>query len=425
MSKSDGATQHILIAGGGMVGLSLALMLDKCLPETVAITLVEGFAPPSSAQPAAYHPSFDARSTALSYSSATLYRALGLWDALAPGLGPIRTIHVSRRGRFGSSLLSAKEQGWDALGWVVENPCLGQALLAAVRACPRIVMHCPARVIDAQSTAQGMRVCLTGAGGDEDLAKRDRWLEADLLVIADGAESTLREKLGFLTRRKRYAQQALIANLAFERDHGGCAYERFTASGPLALLPLPASAQAKHRMALVWTLPPAAAAGMAEAEPAAFAEALTDALGSRLGRLQRVGERSCYPLTLTEAVEQVRRHCVVLGNAAHALHPVAGQGFNLALRDAHALSEALLAASRRGSSLGDTRVLECYAQGRDRDQGQTIAASDGLPELFMLSDPLFSLGRDLALSGMDLLPVLRRRFVREAAGMAALEAGHG
>jgi 2-octaprenyl-6-methoxyphenol hydroxylase len=156
-----------------------------------------------------------------------------------------------------------------------------------------------------------------------------------------------------------------------------------------------------------------------------FARALEEAFGQRLGRVTRVGSRHSYPLALTEAVEQVRRGMVVLGNAAHALHPVAGQGFNLALRDTQALAAALAAAVRAGDSPGDVRVLNDYAARRERDQAQTIAASDGLPRLFAIGDPVFAITRDLSLAGLDLVPAARRLFVQQAAGMAALEAVHG
>jgi len=398
-----------------MVGLSLALLLDDQLPEAVRITLVEGVSlPPESDPTPTYHPSFDARSTALSYSTARIYRDLGIWSALDPGLGPIHSIHVSRRGRLGSTRLLAREQGWEALGWVVENPCLGRALLDAVRSRPRIDLRCPTRVASARPSGGGMEV--TFECGEVTACA--------LLVIADGAESTLRDQLAFTTRRKSYAQEALIANLAFDQPHGGCAFERFTASGPLALLPLPPTVDAPSRMALVWTLPPAEAQRLEEAGEADFARALTDAFGQRLGRVRRAGARTRYPLVLTEALEQARRACVVLGNAAHALHPVAGQGFNLALRDARDLATAVAGAARRGEALGATAHLTAYAARRARDQEQTIAASDGLPALFMQSDPILSLGRDLALAGLDFLPALRREFVQQAAGMAALEAGH-
>jgi 2-octaprenyl-6-methoxyphenol hydroxylase len=415
----SGSAPHILIAGGGMVGLSLALLLNRRLPAPARITLVEGAAlPPAGAAPDAYHPSFDARSTALSYSTARIYRELGLWDLLAPGLAPIRAIHVSRRGRFGSSLLRADEQGWEALGWVVENPCLGRSLLTAVHRESRIELRCPARVVAA--TPQGLqvtvRVSTEGSEAEE---------QVDLLVIADGADSGLRDMLGFHTRRSSYGQDALIANLAFPQSLDGCAYERFTASGPLALLPLPATADARHRAALVWTQPPDAAEALAQAPETEFIDALVEAFGHRLGRPQKVGSRHRYALALTEAVEQVRRGMVLLGNAAHALHPVAGQGFNLALRDVAALGGSLASALATQQSPGDVTVLSQYLAQRQRDQAQTILASDGLPRLFAHSDPVIGLCRDLAMSGLDLLPAARRLFVAQAAGMAALEGTRG
>lgn len=404
---------HIVIAGGGMVGLSLALLLEQQLPGA-RITLVEKARLPGPGELGAYHPSFDARSTALSYSSIEVLRELGLWPALEPGLSPINEIHVSRRGRFGSSLLSSREMRWEALGWVVENAWLGRTLLAQAQRCERITLRCPAEVHAATPSTTGVQVQV----GEEAI-------HADLLVVADGAESRLRESLGFFTRRKRYGQDALIANIAFPRDHDGVAYERFTASGPLALLPLTGADSAPCRMALVWTLPPDDARRLGEIDEAAFARELVQAFGYRLGRPQRVGDRSSYPLVLTEAVEQARRGVVVLGNAAHALHPVAGQGFNLALRDAAQLCRTLRRGLDEGTALGDTGLLGDYLRQRQDDQARTIAASDGLPALFMSADPLLSLGRDLALAGMDFLPAARRYFVEQAAGVAALRDQHG
>ncbi|MEM9397076.1 MAG: 2-octaprenyl-6-methoxyphenyl hydroxylase [Pseudomonadota bacterium] len=401
--------EHIVVSGGGMVGLSIALLLADGLPDSCSISVLESTKGKSAS--GSYSPSFDARSTALSYSSALVFQRLGLWEDLEPGLSAIERIHVSTRQRFGSSELSAKEQGWKALGWVVENHWLGQVLLSAVAKNDRIDLRFEQRVTGLRPAASGFSLQLV-----------DREEHADLLIVADGANSQLRGFLGIGDKRRDYQQHALVANLAFAGQAQGIAYERFTNSGPLALLPLPPSLEEKNRLALVWSLPPSEAAELVEASDDEFASAFIAAFGQRLGRPTRVGHRTSYPLALVETREQVRSGCVILGNAAHSLHPVAGQGFNLSIRDADALARHLADADSDGASIGSLAVLNRYSHSRGDDQAQTIAASDGLPKLFMNSDPLVSLGRDLALAGLDLFPAARRQFVREAAGTASLEA---
>lgn len=403
--------RDIVIAGGGMVGVSLALELAAALPASVSITLVEGFPLPDPARGAAYHPSFDARSTALSFSSRKIYEQTGVWSALEAWLCDIARIHVSNRGRFGSAVLSSEEQGWPALGYVVENAWLGSALLRVLLARDRVEVLSPARVLEVIPAAEGVRLRVEGSP--------DKDWQAQLLIVADGADSGLRDALGIGVRRRAYDQAALIANVGFAQPHRHCAFERFTASGPLALLPLLGTAEVAHRSALVWTLPPAEAARLAEVEPVRFLEALQAAFGYRLGRFTRVGERATYPLARVEAEEQVRGGLVVMGNAAHTLHPVAGQGFNLALRDVAQLARTLAAAAP-GQPLGDLALLQRYRSRQQRDQRQTIGASDLLPNLFMRREVPLGLARDLALSGLDLVPALKRDFVRQAAGVAAL-----
>jgi 2-octaprenyl-6-methoxyphenol hydroxylase len=400
---------RILIAGGGMVGISLALHLARDCPAEAEITLVESV--PLTGGRADYHPSFDARSTALSRGSRLLYEALGVWPALARHAAPIEHIHVSRGGRFGSSALHAAEYGWPALGHVIENAWLGRTLLDALLATPRVRLCSPASAVAARPAGGCMQVSLDAG----------ETLSTDLLVIADGARSRLRDSLGLGASEKPYGQHALVANVAFARDHGGVAYERFTDSGPLALLPLPATGEAPHRAGLVWTLPEDSAEALAVAAPAAFLAALQRAFGYRLGRFTRVGERVTYPLSLLEVREPLRRHAVVIGNAAHALHPVAGQGFNLALRDVAALSSVLSAALREGEAPGSPQVLSRYAQRQAADQRRTIVASDALPRLFMHPNPVLALLRDLALSGLDIAPAAKGLFVRYAAGLASRE----
>ena len=406
--------RDIVIAGGGMVGASLALQLGTVLPEHISISLVEGFplpAPLAQGRPD-YHPSFDARSTALSYSSRLVYEKIQLWDELQQWLCPIDSIHVSSRGRFGSSLLRASDYGWHALGYVVENAWLGNALVQALHRRGRVEIFSPARVLGAVPSGRGMSLQLDG--------QAQPCIETALLLVADGASSGLREQLGVAVEEKPYRQHALVANVAFAQPHRGCAYERFTDQGPVALLPLLPSIPGEHRSSLVWTLSAAQAGHLQACPEEEFLQALQDRFGYRLGRMMRVGKRHSYPLALVQSSEQVRQGVVVMGNAAHALHPVAGQGYNLALRDVAELGSVLARGIVEGRSCGDLALLQRYLQRQRPDQDRTIQFSDRLPALFMQSDPVLGLARDLALSGLDLLPSLKREFVRHAAGVAAM-----
>lgn len=402
----------IVIAGGGMVGISLALQLARELPPDVSICLVESHPLPAplTGRGIEYHPSFDARSTALSYSSSLIYESLDIWKELMPWLCPIENIHVSSRGRFGSALMCARDYGWPALGYVVENPCLGNVLIQALYRGQRVEVRSPCRVQSARSGAGA--IILTLSSGDE--------VRAGLLVIADGAASALRERLGMAATEKTYHQHALVANITSARSHGGRAFERFTAEGPVAMLPLLSLPGAEHRSALVWTVTPEVAAQLKACSDGHFLQQLQRIFGYRLGRLVQVGERHSYPLSLVQSGEQVRRGVVVMGNAAHSLHPVAGQGFNLALRDAVCLSGTLAAGCNAGLAVGDLANLQRYERHQRADQQRTISLSDRLPQLFTLGDPVLGLARDLALSGLDVLPTLKQNFVRYAAGAAAL-----
>jgi 2-octaprenyl-6-methoxyphenol hydroxylase len=408
--------RDIVIAGGGMVGVSLALQLGALLPARTSISLVEGFPFPRPAAGAPdYHPSFDARSTALSFSSRLIYEKMGVWGDLQQWLCPIESIHVSSRGRFGSTVMRASDYAWPALGYVVENAWLGGALIQALYRQGRVELRSPARVVGA--TPGAGRIALRLAGGDGAAE-----LDAGLLLVADGAGSGLRERLGVAVQEKPYGQYALIANVATAEPHRGCAFERFTDRGPVALLPLLPAPGGRYRSALVWTLAPEEAAHLQGCPEAEFLRALQERFGYRLGRLLQVGERHSYPLALLQCDEQVRQGVVVMGNAAHALHPVAGQGFNLALRDVAELGAALASGMTAGLPPGDLAALQRYQRRQQPDQARTIQFSDRLPSLFMHGDPLLGLARDLALSGLDILPPLKREFVRYAAGLAFMGA---
>ncbi len=390
------ARVQLAIIGGGLVGASLALALQAgARARNWSILLVEPFAPGS-----AWQPSYDARSSALSYGTRQIYERLGLWSAIAERAEPILDIHVSDRGRFGAARLHAAEEGVPALGYVVENAWLGHCLWRALD--PEVVQwRCPAEVVGLQALEDGYRLRL----GDGEQ------LDCDLAVLADGGRSGLREQLGIEVRSTPYGQTALIANLTPGRAHAGQAFERFTDQGPMALLPL-----AENRCALIWTRPGADAERLAGLGDAALLAELQEAFGYRLGPFRQIGARHLYPLTLVEACEQVRPHLVVLGNAAHSLHPIAGQGYNLSLRDTLSLSEALLAGPERP---GDLATLRGYVERQQLDQELTVGFSDRVTRLFSNARPLPALARNLGLLGLDLLPPAKHWFARQAMGLGA------
>ncbi|TBU76252.1 2-octaprenyl-6-methoxyphenyl hydroxylase [Phytopseudomonas daroniae] len=384
----------LAIIGGGLVGASLALALQgEARKRGWRIALIEPFAPGEG-----YQPSYDARSTALSYGSRLIYEGLGLWPALAEQATAIRQIHVSDRGRFAAARLSAEEEGVPALGYVVENAWLGHCLWQALDA-EVIQWRCPAHVERMEALPDGYRLTLD----DETL------IDCSLAVLADGGRSSLREQLGITVQQRPYDQTALIANITPARPHDGEAFERFTESGPLALLPL-----SDNRCALVWTHPSRDAERLLKLDERAFLAQLQEAFGYRLGALRQVGARVPYPLVLVEAAEQVRANLVVLGNAAHSLHPIAGQGFNLSLRDVRALADTVLASS---APLGDLATLQRYASAQAGDQAFTVGFSDQVTRLFSTDQPLLAAGRNLGLLGLELLPPAKRWFARQAMGM--------
>ncbi len=386
--------QSLAIIGGGLVGASLALVLQEGARERGwRIHLIEPFEPGHE-----YQPSYDARSTALSYGTRLIYQRLGLWDRIAERAEPILRIHVSERGRFGAARLDARNEAVEALGYVVENAWIGHCLWQALDD-EVVVRHCPAEVERLEPGTAGYRLSFTDG----------QRLECALTVLADGGRSSLREQLGIQVARRPYGQTALIANITPGKPHGGLAFERFTEDGPMALLPLQ-----DHRCALVWTRSPADATRLAQAHESVFLAELQDAFGYRLGALQQVGARHLYPLTLIEAEEQVRSGLVVLGNAAHSLHPIAGQGYNLSLRDVDALSAALL---RSEAPLGDLALLQEYARRQRFDQRLTVGFSDQVTRLFGDSGRLVATGRNLGLLGLDLAPVAKRWFARQAMGL--------
>jgi len=384
----------IAIIGGGLVGASLAVALQaEAKQRGWSICLIEPFTPGNG-----YQPSYDARSTALSFGSQQIYQRLGLWQQISQRAEPIKQIHVSDRGRFAAARLSAEEEGVSALGYVVENAWLGECLWQALDQ-QVVSWRSPAQVTRMQALADGYRLTLDD----------DSELECSLAILAEGGRSGLREQLGIAVSTTPYGQSALIANLSPQDAHNGLAFERFTEEGPMAMLPL-----ADNRCALVWTRATLEAERLFALSDVAFLAELQQAFGYRLGSLRQVGTRYLYPLALTAAKEQVRQHLVVLGNAAHSLHPIAGQGYNLSLRDTLVLAETLLASS---APLGDLATLQRYLSSQQVDQQLTVGFSDQVTRLFSTGQPLLAAGRNLGLLGLDLLPPAKRWFARQAMGL--------
>lgn len=376
-----------------MIGASLACALNSLGLDVV---MVEASAPPGESPGA-----LDERSTALAPVTRRILQTLGLWPALAGEAEPIRRIHVSQAGGAGVTRLDAAELGVDALGHVVPNRVLGAALEQQLAACTHAEFLRPARVSEIAYTGRGVAVTLASDDGPLTLHTR-------LLVAADGANSRCRRLLGIGADQHDYGHSAIVTNLLPARAHAGLAHERFTPQGPLALLPMTSG-----RLALVWTLPQPEVEHVLSCSDAAFVEALQQQLGGRLGRVAAVGERQAWPLSLVRARQLTAPHGVVIGNAAHALHPVAGQGFNLGMRDMAVLAEHVAAAAR----LEDSNWLADYARQRYADHQRLVAFSHGLVQLFGQRSPMSGLLRDAGLLGLDLCPPGKHIFARAAMGL--------
>lgn len=389
----------ILIIGGGMVGASLGVALA---PLSLRVGLIEAVEFESNAQP-----SYDDRTVALSYGSRRIFESLKVWERLgASGATAIQRIHISDRGRFGFARLDAAEAGVAALGYVVENRVLGQALKPALAETANLTLICPATVENVAFAEGAASVTLRRGGKVETLSAR-------LVVAADGGHSLVRDKAGIETRRTDYHQTALVTNVTPELPHQNIAYERFTASGPLAFLPM-----SENRCAVVWSLPPDKVEALLALDDARFLAALQERFGTRLGRFLKVGKRTAYPLALTKVSEHIRPRLVLIGNAAHTVHPVAGQGFNLGLRDVAVLAQVLSDAQREGRDLGEHAVLEKYVAWRKRDNLVISTFTDSLVRMFSNDLAPLSFVRNLGLVAVDLFPPAKRALLRLSMGLA-------
>jgi 2-octaprenyl-6-methoxyphenol hydroxylase len=401
--------QHydVIVIGGGLVGASFACAL-AAQPTSRPLKILVTEAVQSIEQSS----SFDSRSTAISYGSRLVYEEIGIWGDMARSVTAIDKIHVSDRGHFGAARINSASMGVEALGYVAENQHIGMVLTSALKSASSIDFACPATIVSLSPAAQGMRVRIQTA----DAAEEE--ISAALVVLADGGKSTLKDQLAISSQVTEYEQHAIITNVGFSSEHHHVAYERFTEEGPLAILPL-ATINGMHRGALIWTVSAKDVDTVMALPDSAFIALLQKRFGYRLGVFEKAGTRAAYPLRLSIASEQIRPGLVLLGNVAHTLHPVAGQGLNLALRNAQTLAHLLCAASLQQQALGDINVLQQFVNAQQTDQTNTVGFSHTMTKLFSSNNPVQIWVRKFGLISIDLIPAFKTGFARQAMGLAA------
>ena len=389
----------IIITGGGLGGTSLALALAKA---GHTVTLIDSL--PVSAQ---MQDDFDGRSYALALTSQRMLAAIGMWDALAPTAQPMLEIKVTdgRAGEGPSPFFlhfdhAEIEEG--PMGFMIEDRHLRRALLDAIVDEPNIT-HLPGQTVSEQTTdLQSVQVTLASG----------KTLTAALLVGADGRQSGTARRAGIKRTEWDYDQTALVCAIAHEKPHGGIAHQFFMPPGPLAILPLTG-----NRSSIVWSETTTDAARIHALPDDAYLDHLRPRFGSFLGDIALAGKRFTYPLNLTLANSLIADRLALVADAAHGVHPIAGQGLNAGLRDIAALAETLTEARRRGEDIASPLVLERYQQWRRFDTATLALATDGFNRLFSNDNPLLRAVRDLGMGAIQSIPGLRRSFIREAAGL--------
>lgn len=380
----------VLIVGGGMVGASLAIALKN---SGLRLGLIEAQSLKTNSQP-----SFDDRGIAISYGSQRIFQSMELWPGIAPFATAIKHIHVSDRGRFGVTRLSAEAQRVPALGQVLTARELGQTLNQHLQQNEALQLLCPATVTALRQRPDHVELELNN----------EQTVQTRLVVAADGRDSTIRQLLGLGAWQQHYDQVAITANISTDKPHQGMAYERFTDTGPMALLPM-----SDNRSSLVWTVRAGQQQALLDASDDEFLNQLQHRFGYRAGRFIRVGQRHSHPLSLMQADMPVQDRIVFIGNAAHSLHPIAGQGFNLGLRDVAVLADLL----HDADDCGAMALLHSYQQWRQQDQDQVVKATNKLVKLFSNDVALLGHLRGAGLALLDALPPLKQRLANRSMGL--------
>ncbi|HIF5566895.1 TPA: 2-octaprenyl-6-methoxyphenyl hydroxylase [Vibrio parahaemolyticus] len=384
----------VVIAGGAMAGATLALAIEHLSQGALRVAVVEPFKAQSD-----QHPGFDSRSIALSYGTVNLLRHLELWSAIEPFSTPIEHIHVSDRSHAGMTDITKHDVGVEALGYVVELADVGRVYQELLTHSTAIDLYCPDSAKHITRTQENVTIEL--ASGE--------LLNAKLLVAADGAVSQCCQQIGLELSEHDFDQVAVIANIVTQEPHQGRAFERFTENGPVALLPM-----SDNRMSLVWCLRPDDAQIVMELSESEFLERLQQDFGWRLGAMQKVGLRASYPLLLRHRKQNISHRFAIVGNAAQTLHPIAGQGFNLGIRDVVTLAEELV---KQGEDVGRYQGLIRFSQRRETDRNETIWLTSSLVHVFSNDLLAMRIGRNTALAAMDNLSIFKQPLLRHTLGL--------
>ncbi|OQK24268.1 2-octaprenyl-6-methoxyphenyl hydroxylase [Vibrio parahaemolyticus] len=384
----------VVIAGGAMAGATLALAIEHLSQGALRVAVVEPFKAQSD-----QHPGFDSRSIALSYGTVNLLRHLELWSAIEPFTTPIEHIHVSDRSHAGMTDITKHDVGVEALGYVVELADVGRVYQELLTHSTAVDLYCPDSAKHITRTQEN--VTLELASGE--------LLNAKLLVAADGAVSQCCQQIGLELSEHDFDQVAVIANIVTQEPHQGRAFERFTENGPVALLPM-----SDNRMSLVWCLRPDDAQIVMELSENEFLERLQQDFGWRLGAMQKVGLRASYPLLLRHRKQNISHRFAIVGNAAQTLHPIAGQGFNLGIRDVVTLAEELV---KQGEDVGRYQGLIRFSQRREADRNETIWLTSSLVHVFSNDLLAMRIGRNTALAAMDNLSIFKQPLLRHTLGL--------
>lgn len=400
--------QEVIIVGGGMVGLSLALMLAKA---NIGVKLLEAIQYPNydDANLAPYHSSFDARNSALSRRTVQIYQELGLWEALQEHATPIYEVHITEQGSFGKARLTAEQEKVESFGQVIENAWLGRVLLQQVKQEALIELIDGVQVTSLTQDADWAYI--EAIRGAEKIA-----LQSKLVIAADGRDSFCRKALGIGASEHDYDQVAIVTTVQTSKPHNHVGFERFSPLGPLALLPLPG----EYRRSVVWPVQKGTEGEwLGDENDQHFLDALQQTYGDRAGKFQKTGKRFSFPLSQVLAEKQAVGRVVLMGNAAHTIHPVAGQGFNLCMRDAYVLRRYLIEQNTQGSDLGDAAMLRDYEKSRLTDQQRVIKFCDSVVRGFSNQNPILKLIRNTGLVAFDTIPGIKPLVANYAMGLKA------